>query len=106
MPGNDISKSISFIHSQFVRGVCSQSKTDVALFVDQNTLDSTSIVGNCDGVGVLYQHVFLPYFGGPDDRLALDFVVQICANCNGIFGEGAVLQCQTGILRNRANRQH
>ena len=25
-------------------------------------------------------HVFLPFFGGPDDRLALDFVVQICAN--------------------------
>jgi hypothetical protein len=25
-------------------------------------------------------HIFLPFFGGPDDRLALDFVVQICAN--------------------------
>lgn len=78
--GNDISNSVSFIHSQFVRGVFSQSKTDVALFVDQNTLDLTSIVGNSDGVGVLHQHVFLPFFGGPDDRLALDFVVQICAN--------------------------
>jgi hypothetical protein len=77
MPGSDISKSVSFIHSQFVRGVFSQSKTDVALFVDQNTLDLTSVVGNSDGVGV---HVFLPFFGGPDDRLALDFVVQICAN--------------------------
>jgi hypothetical protein len=75
--GNDISNSVSFIHSQFVRGVFSQSKTDVALFVDQNTLDLSSIVGNSDGVGV---HVFLPFFGGPDDRLALDFVVQICAN--------------------------
>ena len=78
--GNDISNSISFIHSQFVRGVFSQSTTDVALFVDQNTFDLTSIAGNCDGVGVLHQHVFLPFFGGPDDRLALDFVVQICAN--------------------------
>ena len=77
--GNDISNSVSLIHSQFVRGVFSQSKTDVALFVDQNTLDLTSIVGNSDGVGVL-NHVFLPFFGGPDDRLALDFVVQICAN--------------------------
>ena len=75
--GNDISNSVSFIHSQFVRGVFSQSKTDVALFVDQNTLDLSSIVGNSDGVSV---HVFLPFFGGPDDRLALDFVVQICAN--------------------------
>lgn len=26
------------------------------------------------------QHVFLPFFGGPDDRLALEFVIQICAN--------------------------
>ena len=75
--GNDISNSVSFIHSQFVRGVFSQSKTDVALFVDQNTLDLSSIVGNSDGVGV---HVFLPFFGGPDDRLALDFVVQISTN--------------------------
>ena len=77
--GNDISDSVSLIYSQFVRGVFSQSTTDVALFVDQNTLDTTSIVGN-SGVGVLHQHIFLPFFGGPDDRLALDFVVQICAN--------------------------
>jgi hypothetical protein len=26
------------------------------------------------------QHVFLPFFGGPDDRLALEFVVQVSAN--------------------------
>ena len=78
--GNDTYNSVSFIHSQFVRGVFSQSKTDVALFVDQSTLDATSIVGNGAGVGVLKQHVFLPFFGGPDDRLALDFVVQVCAN--------------------------
>jgi Kef-type K+ transport system membrane component KefB len=78
--GGDSSTSVSSIHSQFVRGVLSQSKTDVALFVDQCTPDSTSILGSGDGVGVLLQHVFLPFFGGPDDRLALDFVVQICAN--------------------------
>jgi hypothetical protein len=72
--------SVSFIHAQFVRGVFSQSKTDVALFVDQSTLDLSIIVGSGDGVGVLQQHVFFPFFGGPDDRLALDFVVQICAN--------------------------
>jgi hypothetical protein len=78
--GGDISNSVSFHHSQFVRGVFSQSKTDVALFVDRSTFDLTSIVGGSGGVGVLHQHVFLPFFGGPDDRLALDFVVQICAN--------------------------
>jgi hypothetical protein len=26
------------------------------------------------------QHLFLPFFGGPDDRLSLSFVVQLCAN--------------------------
>jgi len=80
--GGDISNSASFLHSQFVRGVFSQSKTDVALFVDQSTLDLTSIVGSNGGVvgSLQQQHIFLPFFGGPDDRLALDFVVQICAN--------------------------
>ncbi|KAF8799460.1 hypothetical protein BYT27DRAFT_7201515 [Phlegmacium glaucopus] len=80
--GGDISNSVSLIHSQFVRGVFSQSKTDVALFVDQSTLDLTSIVGGSSGggLGALQQHIFFPFFGGPDDRLALDFVVQICAN--------------------------
>ena len=73
--GVDVSNSVSVIHSQFVRGVFSQATTDVALFVDQNTLDSASIVG-----GMQQQHIFLPFFGGPDDRLALEFVVQICAN--------------------------
>lgn len=74
----DASNSVAITHSQFVRGVFSQSTTDVALFVDQSTLESgSSITG--DG-GVFEQHVFLPFFGGPDDRLALEFVVQICAN--------------------------
>jgi len=77
--GVDVSNSVSVIHSQFVRGVFSQATTDVALFVDQNTLDGTSIVGGGGG-GMQQQHVFLPFFGGPDDRLALEFVVQICAN--------------------------
>ena len=75
--GADISDSLSFLHSQFVRGIFSRSRTDVALFVDQSTLDLTSIL---DGAGGLHQHVFLPFFGGPDDRLALEFLVQICAN--------------------------
>ena len=31
------------------------------------------------GTGGRY-HLFLPFFGGPDDRLALEFVVQLCAH--------------------------
>jgi len=78
----DVSNSVAITHSQFVRGVFAQSTTDVALFVDQSTLDSMpSIVGGGIGSeGTYQQHVFLPFFGGPDDRLALEFVVQICAN--------------------------
>ncbi|KDR83202.1 hypothetical protein GALMADRAFT_239040 [Galerina marginata CBS 339.88] len=78
--GLDVSSSVSIIHSQFVRGVFSHATTDVALFVDQSTLDSASIVGSAEGAVGVAQHVFLPFFGGPDDRLALEFVIQICAN--------------------------
>jgi len=63
-------KSLHAIHSQFVCGVFSQSKADVALFIDQ---------GHAPGA-INAQHIFLPFFGGPDDRLALKFVVQLCAN--------------------------
>jgi len=71
-----VEKSASAKHSHFVRGVFSQSKTDVALFVDHGyTPGETRATGST-------QHIFLPFFGGPDDRLALDFVVQLCANPN------------------------
>ena len=60
------------IHSQFIRSVFSQSLTDVALFVDQ---------GHATG-GINAQHIFLPFFGGPDDRLALELVVQLCSSAN------------------------
>lgn len=69
--GGHADKSASVIHSHFVRGVFSQASTDVALFVDQsapNTQTGSS------------QHLFLPFFGGPDDRLALELVVQLCEN--------------------------
>ncbi|KAL0961524.1 hypothetical protein HGRIS_006464 [Hohenbuehelia grisea] len=72
--GSHAEKSASVIHSQFVRGVFSQAKTDVALFIDQVGPEPSPI----SAAGT--RHVFLPFFGGPDDRLALDFVVQLCAS--------------------------
>ena len=65
-------KSAAMMHSQFVRGVFAQAKMDVGVFVDQS--------GGVDDpfAGTDRQHLFLPFFGGPDDRLALDFVVQVC----------------------------
>lgn len=66
--------STAAIHSQFVRRVFAESKTDVALFIDPGVSHSAGT-----GTGSA-RHVFLPFFGGPDDRLALQFVVQLCAN--------------------------
>ncbi|KAG6888532.1 hypothetical protein C0995_007644 [Termitomyces sp. Mi166 len=73
-------KPSSSIHSQFVRGVFAQARTDVALFVDQSTDVGVGLGPDLDGSGGETQHLFLPFFGGPDDRLALDFVVQVCEN--------------------------
>jgi len=67
--------STSAVHSQFIRGVFGRCKTDVALFVDcehPGHLESSGRNGK--------HHIFLPFFGGPDDRLALEFLVQLCAN--------------------------
>ncbi|KAG6919737.1 hypothetical protein DXG01_001571 [Tephrocybe rancida] len=60
----------SAIYSEFIRNVFSTSPSHVALFVDR-------------GLSTLYhgsstQHLLLPFFGGPDDRLALSFLVQLC----------------------------
>ena len=62
-------RSTSLVHSQFVRGVFSQAGTNVAL-----------LFGHAPFSVREQTHLFLPFFGGPDDRLALDFVVQLCAN--------------------------
>lgn len=67
-------KSASALHSHFVRSVFSQAKTDVALFIDRGHAP-----GEARTAGSRH-HILFPFFGGPDDRLVLDFVVQLCAN--------------------------
>ena len=42
----------------------------MALFIDRGL--------STDSGSTIYPHIFLPFFGGPDDRLALSFVVQLC----------------------------
>jgi hypothetical protein len=54
----------------------SESPTDVALFIDRGFGSSANFA---PGGG---QHIFLPFFGGMDDRLALRFVVQLCRRAN------------------------
>ncbi|QRW20976.1 Sodium/hydrogen exchanger family [Rhizoctonia solani] len=62
----------SGIHSHFLRGLFVKSSVDVALFIDRGPGGQS--LGGTGGV----QHLFLPFFGGPDDRLALSFVAQLC----------------------------
>ncbi len=58
------------LRSQFVRKVFANSSSDVALFIDRGFLTDSS--------SSIYPHIFLPFFGGPDDRLALSFAIQLC----------------------------
>ncbi|KAF8484679.1 cation/H+ exchanger, partial [Russula ochroleuca] len=58
------------LRSQFVRRVFASSPSDVALFIDRGL--------STDSGSTICPHVFLPFFGGPDDRLALSFVIQLC----------------------------
>lgn len=59
----------SIVYSEFIRSVFLRTPQDVALFVDRGV--PTSSIAND-------QLLFLPFFGGPDDRLALTFIVQLC----------------------------
>jgi hypothetical protein len=68
-----VDKATSMFHSQFIRRVFVESPTDVALFIDRG-------LSPLETSGTYGQHVFLPFFGGPDDRLALAFVVQLCVH--------------------------
>lgn len=62
--------SEAVVHTQFIRKVFTDIPADVALFVDRGLPQALE--------GQAGQHIFLPFFGGPDDRLALQFVVQLC----------------------------
>ena len=63
-------RSTSLPHSHFVRSVFAHAGTNVALLIGRPPF--AALRGQT--------HVFLPFFGGPDDRLALDFVMQLCAD--------------------------
>lgn len=60
------------MYTHFVRRVFAECPADIALFVDRGFGSTSNFM---PGAG---QHVFMPFFGGPDDRLALTFVVQLC----------------------------
>ena len=68
---NDAAASVA-ANSYYVRQVFAESPADVALFWDRGGAQTDGAHGQF--------HVFLPFFGGPDDRAALALVVQLCAN--------------------------
>ncbi|KAG8738387.1 K(+)/H(+) antiporter [Ceratobasidium sp. 414] len=68
----------SGIHSHFLRQLFAQSPVDVTLFIDRGRTSGGQSLGGSGGK----HHLFLPFFGGPDDRLALSFVVQLCAHAS------------------------
>jgi len=68
-PGKDEAASL-LLRSQFIRRVFASSPSDVALVIDRGL--------STDSGSTIYPHIFLPFFGGPDDRVALSFVIQLC----------------------------
>ena len=68
--------STSAIHSQFVREVFSRcTDIDVALYIDPVARSP----GDSFRKSTAY-HLVLPFFGGPDDRATLEWVVQLCSS--------------------------
>jgi len=62
-------KITSVAHSHFIRRLYATAPTDVGVFIDNDV--SRQVMGS-------KVHIIMPFFGGPDDRLALEFVVQLC----------------------------
>lgn len=75
-----VDKPASVVHSHFIRGVFSHCHTDVALFVDRTDRVGVHAPESSTRFRSGHNHILVPFFGGPDDRLALEFAVQLCEN--------------------------
>lgn len=87
--GSDAQGSPMYTH--FVRRVFTECMADKALFVDRGFGATSSFA---PGSG---QHIFLPFFGGPDDRLALKFVVQLCGHAHVSATVVRIESSETGL---------
>jgi hypothetical protein len=63
------------VNSHYIRKIFAGTKADVCLVIDRG-MSASGTPGD--------RHVLLPFFGGPDDRLALSLVVQFCAGDHGV----------------------
>ncbi|KAH8919284.1 hypothetical protein BT69DRAFT_1337391 [Atractiella rhizophila] len=73
-------------YSSFVRNVFRDSEVDVAVLLDR-TFSSKN------GSGA---KLFLPFFGGPDDRAALELLVQLCRK-KGVYGAVVRIERREGL---------
>ncbi|KAG9053826.1 K(+)/H(+) antiporter [Serendipita sp. 407] len=80
-------RSAAVIYAQFVRKVFSLSAVDVALYIESDSMEVEQHKEEEEKPDVVVsgQKIFMPFFGGPDDRLALNLIVQICANSGGLI---------------------
>lgn len=60
------------LHAHFIKRVFAEAQTDVGLFLDRMSF------GSAPAIPAGRQHIFLPFLGGQDDRLALELVIQLC----------------------------
>lgn len=67
--------SSEVVNSHYIRKIFAGTRADVCLIIDRG-LSTSGTPGD--------RHIFLPFFGGPDDRLALSLVVQLCAGGHGV----------------------
>ena len=68
--------STSAIHSQFVREVFLRcADIDVALYIDPVARSPGDVFRKSTSY-----HLVLPFFGGPDDRMTLEWAVQLCTS--------------------------
>jgi len=78
-------------HSHFITSVSSIASrsggeggegVDVALYVDQRLSQPSPVsLGSTN-----HSEIFVPFFGGPDDRLALELLCSMCAGSGGARG--------------------
>ncbi|KAG7097485.1 hypothetical protein E1B28_004827 [Marasmius oreades] len=87
----------SVVYAEFIRKMFLTTPCDVALFVDRGSgrlsVESALTASPLQTADTL---LFLPFFGGPDDRLALEFLVQICSRNSGVKAIVVRIKCQDG----------
>jgi hypothetical protein len=92
---NSENRFMSHQHNQFISNVLSSSPCSTAIMVNRGfgNLDrgltrtasfrkTTDIVNVINPISDPSHHIFFPFFGGSDDRVALRFVLQLATNIN------------------------